>query len=96
MNSMISFEPLPSTTFSRLQAELFGDGAAEGPAAAVRVEVRALQRIPHGGDRLRRGAERVFVGGELDDVRGLKTHLAGQFLDRLARFVGDQLSRTCS
>ena len=73
------------------EAKFFRDRAAQGPGTAVGIKVGAIQCIAHGGQRLGRGAERIFVRGQFNDVRRLQAHFAGQFLDRFAGFVGDQL-----
>ncbi len=61
--------------------------------AAVGIKMAALERHAHGLDRDRRGAERVFVRGELDDRGGLESQLAGDVIDRLARLVGHEVEQ---
>jgi hypothetical protein len=41
----------------------------------------------------RRGAERVFVGGELDDRGRVEAELARHVIDRLARLVGHEVEQ---
>ena len=50
-------------------AELRGERVPEEERGAVRVEVDLRGRLARGGERERRGAEGVLVGGELRDVR---------------------------
>ena len=64
-----------------------GELAGEIPAAAVRVKVHLAQRGGSGRQRLRRGAERVFVGGQLVDPRRIKAEFPRHLRDRLARLV---------
>ena len=90
---MISFEPLPRTTFSRVEAEFLRDGVAQVKAAAVGVKVAGLDRLVHRGHGLGRGAERVFVRGELDDGGGVEAELARDVIDRLARLVRDEVEQ---
>ena len=52
-----------------VKAQLLGDGTAQCPSAAVGIKVRALERLTHRCQRLWRRAERVFVRGQLDDLR---------------------------
>ena len=73
-----------------VKAEFVGDGASQRPSAAVGIKVRALERLTHGCEGFWRRTERIFVRGQLDDLRGLQTHFARQLLDRLAGFVGDK------
>ncbi len=89
---MISFEPLPSTTFSG-QAEFLRDGVAQVEAAAVGIKVGRLDGLVHRGHGERRGAERVFVRGELDDRGGVEAEFARDVIDRLARLVGHEVEQ---
>ncbi len=68
-------------------AELFRQRPAQVKPAAVGIEVRRFQRLPHGGDGFRRGAERVLVGRQFDDAARVESVFAGDFLDGPARFV---------
>ena len=90
---MISFEPLPSTTFSWPEAEFLRDGVAQVEAAAVGIKVGRLDRLVHRGHGQRRGPERVFVGGELDDRGGVEAEFARDVIDRLARLVGHEVEQ---
>ena len=49
-------------------AEAFRNRPAQLVAASIRVEMGALQRPSHRLKSLGRGAERIFIGGELDDL----------------------------
>ena len=66
-----------------------GQGGTESVRAAVGVAVQlggaALDRL----ERCREGAERAFVGGELDDSR--EAELALYLLDGLTRLVGNEI-----
>jgi hypothetical protein len=74
-----------------VEAEFVGDGAAEFPAAAVGIDVGVGDEGLHGLLGFRGGAEGVFVGGEFDDGGGVEAELAGDVLDGLAGFVGDEV-----
>src|SRR5690606_30365243 len=63
-------------------AELRGEPLAQPEARAVGIAVHAAERGADRLDGLRRGAERVLVGGELDHA--LQAQLALDLLDRLA------------
>ena len=62
-----------------LQAELGAERIAQREAVAVGITGDVEQRLLHGLYRLRTGAERVFVGSELDDVAGLQTQFSRKF-----------------
>jgi hypothetical protein len=53
--------------------------------------VGALQSVPHSLKSGRRWAKRIFIRGELDNLRWLQTHLSGEFLHGFAWFVGDEI-----
>lgn len=72
-----------------VHAEFGGECVAEMERAAVWVDMAASQRLPHGGDGFRRGAERVFVGGEFDDGFWIKPEFAGDIINGLAWLVRD-------
>ena len=82
---------IPKNDILTIEVQIFGNRVAKGPRAAIRVEVGALQSVPHGLKSGRRGAKRVFIRGELDDLRWLQTHLSGEFLHGFAWFVGDEI-----
>ena len=82
---------IPKNDILPLEVQFLGNRVAKGPGAAIRVEVGALQSIPHGLKSGWRGAKRIFIRGELDDLRWLQTHLSGKFLHGFARFVGDEI-----
>ena len=69
-----------------------GDAATLGDLGdqveLVRVALDAIDRRLDGLSGLRAHAQRVLVGGQLDDFFDRDTHFAGQFGDRLARLVG--------
>ena len=90
MNSMISLEPLPRTTFSRPRPSFSAIAPRNCPSASVGIKVRALERLVHRCEGLWRWTERIFVGSQLDDLRGLQAHFACQLLDGLAGLVGDK------
>ena len=75
------------------QPELRGDALAQIVAAAVGVKVGALKHRAHRVEGLGRRAERVFVGGELDDLLRLEPEFARHVLDRFSRFVGDEFAQ---
>jgi hypothetical protein len=53
--------------------------------------VNFFHRLFHGLDGLGRRSERIFVGGQFDDVFGLQATLAGDILDGLSGFVSDEI-----
>ena len=71
-------------------AETLRDGATQFVAAAVGIEVGALQCAAHRFECLGGGAERVLIGGELDDLLLAQAEIAGQLLDGLAGLVNGQ------
>ena len=73
------------------ETEFFSDCIAEGPGAAIGIKVRTLQGVPHCLKRFWGWAEGIFVRGELDDLVWFEAHFTGEFLNRFARFVGDQV-----
>ena len=75
------------------EAEFLRDGVAQVEAAAIGVEVGALDLLVHRGHGERGGPERVFVGGELDDGGGVEAELARDVIDRLARLVRDEVEQ---
>ena len=64
-----------------------GKFSSEVPTTAVRVEVDLPQRRRRGRERLRRGAERVLVRGQLVNPSGIKPEFPGHLGDRLARLI---------
>ena len=75
-----------------IQAEFIGNGGAEFKASAVRIDVGLGNRIAHRLLGKRRRAERVFVGGNLDDGCRIESEFAGGFFDRFSGFVGNQVT----
>ena len=75
------------------EAEFLRDGVAQVEAAAVGVKVNGFERLVHGLQRLGRGAERVFIRGELDDRGGVEAELARHVFHRLARLVRDEIKQ---
>ena len=73
------------------QPKFFCDGGAQCPAAAVRIKVGAIEGFAHRRHSLRRGAERILIGGQFDDFLRLQAHFARQLFDGLARLIGDKL-----
>src|SRR5690606_17277981 len=69
-------------------AELRGEPLAQPEAGAVGIAMHAVERGADRFERLRRGAERVLVRGELHDA--VQAELALDLLDRLAGHVGRQ------
>lgn len=67
-----------------------GNALAAGEGGAVGVEVGFPSGVLHGAHGERRGAERVLVGGELDDIAGLHADFTGGFLNGLAGLVGNE------
>lgn len=67
-----------------------GDALAAGEGGTVRVEVGFPGGVLHGAHGEGRGAERVFVGGELDDVLRLHADFASGFLNGFTGFVGNE------
>ena len=68
-------------------AEFGGELLLQVKGVAVRVKIHLGQRLAHGGQREARGAERVFVRGELDDVVGGQAEFAGDFFDGAAGLI---------
>ena len=72
--------------------QLLGHRLAQVIASAIRVKVCSINRVDHrlaGGGRR---TKRVLVRGQFDDLAGRKTQLPRQVLDRLPRFVSDQIT----
>ena len=74
-------------------AEFCRDGLAQVISAAVGIELGAVECAPHRRERLGRGAEGVFVGGQLDDLPGRDAEFAGEVLDGLAGLVTDEFAQ---
>ena len=70
------------------QRELAREDRLELEAAAVRVVMQLGERAADRLERARGRAQRVLVGGHLEDVRLGDPQLAGCFSDRLAGNVG--------
>jgi hypothetical protein len=68
------------------EAAALGKGVFE--SKVVRVARQVVDRCEDCRTRLRTHAERIFVGGELDDLLDGNPHLARELGDRLARLVG--------
>ena len=83
---------LASTTLHHSNDLFFRERLPEIETAAVGVKVRHRQRASHGGNGFGRWAERVFVGGDLDDLRRLETEFARGFVDRFSRFVSNEIA----
>ena len=75
------------------EAELLRDGVPEMEAAAVGIEMGALQLLAHRGHGEGRRAEGILVGGELDHEPGVEPELARDIIDRLARLVRDEIEQ---
>ena len=71
--------------WSRVTSNRFGQRFSQIKTAAIRIKMRVLDRLPHRCERLWRRPERIFIGGELDDIVRLGAELARRFLDRFAR-----------
>ena len=69
------------------KAEPLRDRTAKLVAAPVWIEVGSLQGATHRLQSLGRRPERILIGSKLDDLLLAETKVAGQFLNRLARFV---------
>src|SRR6185369_8310484 len=69
------------------EAQARGQQLLQFVAAAVGIVVQHLQRLADGGERPRRGPDRVLVGGHLEDVLLAHVQLARRFRNRLARHV---------
>jgi hypothetical protein len=69
----------------------FGDGLAEVESATVGVEVSMIERIANGLDGEGGGAERIFVGGEFDNLGGGEPVFAGDIGDRPTWLVGSEI-----
>ena len=93
MNSITSFEPLPRITFSRSNPNWAAIASRKIKSAAVRVKMDALQRLVHRRQRLWRRPERVLVRRQLDDIGRRKPELTGHVLDRLTRFIGNEVAQ---
>ena len=93
INSMISFEPLPRIEVFGRKIQFLGERCAQIKAAAVGVKIRAGEGLLHRGQRARRGAKRVFVRGQFDDLVDSQTRVASRFLNRLARFVEREIAQ---
>ena len=59
----------------------FGESPLEHGGGTIGVKVQLPQHRLHGHQGFGRGAEGVFVGGQLDDAGGIQTMFAGDFLD---------------
>ena len=68
-------------------AEFGGELLLQVEGVAVRIEVHLGQRLAHGGQGQPRRAQRVFVGGQLDDVVGGQAEFARDFLDGAAGLI---------
>jgi hypothetical protein len=63
-------------------------GQRRGEVELVRITLDAVHRRLHRRAGARTHAERVLIGGQLDDLVDRNTHFARQLGDRLARLVG--------
>jgi hypothetical protein len=52
-----------------------------------------FERGAHREQSFRRGAERIFIRGELDDLAGIGAELARGLFDRLSRFVNGEVAQ---
>jgi hypothetical protein len=75
------------------ESELRRNGLAQVEPPAIRIKVDALNGLMHRRERLGRRPKRVFVRGQLDDLRRREPQLAGHVLDRFARLVGDEIAK---
>jgi hypothetical protein len=76
---------------AHFEAKLLGERVAQLPRSAVRVDVHLFDGLLHRLDGFGRGAERVLVRGQLDDVLRLQSALTRHILDGFSRFVGDEV-----
>ena len=90
-SSSTSFDPLPSTRCAGVTPSLGAERLPSARSRCRRVVVQHVERAADRRDRLGRGAERVLVGGHLEDVGLRHSQLARRLGDRLARNVGRDL-----
>ena len=76
---------------SRLDAELARKFLFEIKRIAVGVKVDGRNGLLHCGQGERRGAERIFVGRDLDNGSGGQIQFAGDFFNRAARLIRRQI-----
>lgn len=76
---------------AHFQIKLLGERLTQAIRRTVGIDVDVFDRITHGDDGLGAGAERVFVGGELDDVLRFEAEFACHIFDGFAGFVGDEV-----
>ena len=71
----------------RRHVELRGELLLQVKGIAIGVEIDLGQRLAHGGQRQARGAEWVFIRGQLDDFIGGQPKFTRDFLNGAARLI---------
>ena len=72
---------------TRLQRPLLRQFLAQEGATAIGIQVTLIERLAGGGQPQRRRAQRVLIGSELNDSRGIQAELAGDDLDGTASLI---------
>ena len=81
---------IPKNNVQTVNAEPFSDRIAEFITPSVGIEVGTLKGSPHGIQSLWRGAERIFIRGQFDDILLTQAQITGQLFDRLSGFINGQ------
>ena len=89
---MISLEPLPRIRLRGVDSEFLGQfGFEVETRCRPGKDAACASSLAHRGQRQGRRAQRIFVGGQLDDVGGGQVQFARDFFDRPARLVDRQI-----